>query len=656
MANLLSNPKLHLRKLILVGSRKSYIVHFQKGLNIIYGDSDTGKSSILNLIDYLLGASQVFLYPQLQETGKYCLLEVELNNKIYTIKRDIFSPNKEIEVFAGLIENIDDLFPTKYYPSFRQSGELEHFSDFLLANLGLPNIKIKESPSKADSKMDRMSFRDIFKFCYFNQDQVGSREILNINNYALAPKTREVFKFIFNALDSEITEIQAAIAAAMTKQSELNKKHNTVAFFLRDTDFKSYESLLQTKDDIDVQIEALNIGLKSLNSDMLSNSEIYSDTRAQIVDYDKTLYSMMEEAEVANITLRNNISLKKEYQQDIQKIKASIEILDKVQIPTEHVFPCPICSNDVKVNDIRASFDEYTKADMQTELRTLQKRVLELDTLISQLKASIGDKQTTLDSTKISANNLRNKLDRESKELVSPFVSQVEQLTSQKATLLELKRSTDYHIKIRQTLSELNNQSMVYDSQIYMLRGKLNLLEEESPKIGAILNGLADILRDFLAVIKMKAIYGISISEKTFLPIVRDTDYINLTSGGVRTLVSIGYLLSLLQYSFTNSTNHPGLVMIDTVGKYIGKTSIHYTDTDNASDLSYDIKQGDETKYTEMYKYFLEMSKAKHSHQLIVVDNDLPSSLEEVLKPFIIKHFDENGRNGLPKGFIDDIA
>ncbi|MGL6366000.1 AAA family ATPase [Aeromonas veronii] len=68
---------------------KNYSVNFHEGVNIIYGDSATGKSSILNLIDYLLGAKTFSLYPEIESSGRYCLLDVTLNSQRYTIKRDL---------------------------------------------------------------------------------------------------------------------------------------------------------------------------------------------------------------------------------------------------------------------------------------------------------------------------------------------------------------------------------------------------------------------------------------------------------------------------------------------------------------------------------------------------------------------------------------
>jgi hypothetical protein len=657
MSNKYSSPRLFLRKLVLVGARKEYVVPFHEGLNIIYGDFDTGKSSILNLVDYCLGASSVDLYAQLQETGKHCFLEIEISGKVYTIRRDLFNTKTEIEVFTGDLQSISEAFPTKYYANFSYHGELEYFSNFLLTNLGFPIIEIKQAPTKAYSKMNRLSFRDLFKFCYFNQDQVGSREILNSGNPIVATKNREVFKYILNVLDADAAQLHAAIAEATKSQTELRKKHNTVAFFLRDTDFKSQQALVENKESLDDEILAANEEIKRLNKQMLASSSMYSDLRQQIVEFDGLILNTLEEVETDDITLKNNILLKKEYQYDIQKIKAALEVAEKIEVPTEHSFSCPLCSTSVKVNDIKSNFNQHEKGSLETELRGIIKRVKELDSLIKDLKESIDVNQTLLSEYKSATSELRNRLDNETKGLVSPFVSQIESLSARKATLEESKRSTDYLLKIRQTLSDINKQTAVYDEQISLLNNKLALVTSNAPKIDDSLNKISDLLRDFLSSVQMKAVYGVSISEKSFLPLLRDVEYGKISSGGVRTLVSIGFIISLLRHSFDNNgINHPRLLMIDTIGKYLGKTSSKYTDTDDKHDNEFGVGQGDKQKYELMYRYLLALSVSEHGHQILVVDNDLPLSLEDTLQPLVVKHFDELGRNGLPKGFIDDIS
>lgn len=92
------STSLIINKLILIGHRKNYEVPFFPGVNIIYGEEDSGKSSILELINYLLGSNKLDKYVELEQSVKYAILELNLNNQAYCIKRDIFDSKQDIEV------------------------------------------------------------------------------------------------------------------------------------------------------------------------------------------------------------------------------------------------------------------------------------------------------------------------------------------------------------------------------------------------------------------------------------------------------------------------------------------------------------------------------------------------------------------------------
>ncbi|EJA4626619.1 AAA family ATPase, partial [Escherichia coli] len=65
------NTKFKLSRLIIVGIRKNYITTFHEGVNIIYGDSDTGKSTILELINYTLGSKNIDLADEIKTSCHY---------------------------------------------------------------------------------------------------------------------------------------------------------------------------------------------------------------------------------------------------------------------------------------------------------------------------------------------------------------------------------------------------------------------------------------------------------------------------------------------------------------------------------------------------------------------------------------------------------
>lgn len=195
-------PNISIASLNLIGYRKNYTIPFYPGINIIYGDSDTGKSSVLEFINYLLGASNIELADEVKSSVEYAALELEINGVKMTIKRDIYRPREYVEVYPCEVDKCSQFFPKKYSPVFTDPHAPDgFFSDFLLDSLGFPKVKIKVSPSKADSDVKRLSFRNIFKYVYVNQDDVGSKSFLELNNPVFATRNREVLKYMFNVLD-----------------------------------------------------------------------------------------------------------------------------------------------------------------------------------------------------------------------------------------------------------------------------------------------------------------------------------------------------------------------------------------------------------------------------------------------------------------------
>src|SRR5690606_14220427 len=254
-----------------IGHRKNYPVYFHLGLNIIHGDSDTGKSSIIDLIDYCLGGYEVDLYNEITSAAKECLLEIVLNGKVFTIKRNIFENNALIEVYHSTIAEMNTVFPFKYSPNFSREGEDGFISDFFMDALSIPKVEIKQSPTKPDSKMVRLSFRDILKYNFLSQDDVGSKNLLDVRNPVVAVKNQETFKFLHNLLDEAITRLNALISEKSNLKQILTNKYNTVSAFLRETNLKSREDLVFEQHQLSNQATLLNNELQKLNDNMVSS-------------------------------------------------------------------------------------------------------------------------------------------------------------------------------------------------------------------------------------------------------------------------------------------------------------------------------------------------------------------------------------------------
>ncbi|KXJ37390.1 hypothetical protein AX282_20530 [Bacillus spizizenii] len=653
------SPKLIINKLVLVGRSKSYYVNFEIGINIIHGDSDTGKSSILNLIDYLLGSKKIYMYDEIEQHGKYAMLEVSLNDKVYTIKRDIFEPKENIEVYSTNIENINKVFPLEYSPDYDREGPAGYFSDFLLSSLNIPIIKVKQAPSKDNSPMVRLSFRDLFKYSYFNQDDVGSREILDRKNHTLVVKNKETFKFIHNVLDTQITELQNMIGEKNREIKELINKYKVISSFLLETKLSTEESLHAKKEELDGKINYLENEKNILTDKMKSDNEEMEELRIVVLEIEKRINKLLSKKSHKEAQLEQNLRLRKEYQIDINKIQTSLKVKNSISMQYNQIVECPLCNSKMETVEIKKHFVEHNEDILKKEVSSIKNRSKDLSKLIDELRDELLQIENKLLKEREQLNKAKSILDTKAEKFISPFITQRDLIISELSSFKEQVGKIEYFLKIRVQLGALKQKEELLKKQVSELQSKLDILKEQTPSIEETLNDLGAYLKEFLEYTPIKSAYGIRLSEKTFLPIVRERDYTDLTSGGLRTLVSLGYIISLLKNSLLKETNFPSLIMVDTVGKYLGKTKKNKDDIDESKENK---KEGldDPKKYINIYNYLQEFSSEfiniGNEHQIILVDNDFPEELEKNFSQYVVKRFSTEGKEGYEIGFINNAT
>lgn len=650
MALKIKTPKLIISDLVLVGNRKNYIVPFNNGLNLIYGDSDTGKSSILNLINYCLGASSVDLYDEIELAGDYCLLEVLLTGERYTIKRDIFNSNAEIEVYRCSYGEIESVFPKYYSPNYNKVSEDGYFSEFLLSSMNIPITKLKQSPTKEDSKMVTLSFRDIFRFNYLNQDKVGSKKLLG-ENFAYLTKLKEAFKLMYNALDTQILQLEESISDLVKERNDLNKRNISVSGFLKETEIDSLKVLEERKEEKELELLSLRSTLKGIDENLLSDSSELDSLRKEITDLEKLLLEHTNDRFTKQQAIKQNIALRNEYSNDIRKILGTIEVIKKFPKIEDKDTSCPVCEQNIKLSILKEQFENTDTDTIKSELNGLRRRQKELVKIHNKLREDIYKYDSTIGREAETLSELRLQFDNQTKEIVTPFISQRDNISLKIGSIRSDLKNLQHFYKIRKQQTIIDAEIVTLENRITAFRDDLKVLKESAPSLDRIFLKLGNTLEEFLKFVGMKNVNNISISAKNYLPIIRNRDYEKITSGGVRTLSSVGFYLSLLEYAISNSVNYPSFLMIDTIAKYIGKTKD--IDLSNTS-VDEDLKEGmkDATKYENIYNYLIDLSlKSSDSFQIIVVDNDVPKTLEDKLKPFIAKHYTTT-----PTAFSDEIG
>lgn len=644
----------------LVGYRKIYSIPFFPGMNIIYGDSDTGKSSILEFINYLLGASSIELSDEVNASIEYAALELEINSVSLTIKRNIYDSKEYIEVYPCVFEKCADFFPKKYSPNFTDTHAPDgYFSDFLLDSLGFPKVKIKVSPSKADSEVKRLSFRNLFKYVYVNQDDVGSKSFLDLNNWIKTTSNREVVKYIFNVLDSSIAELEVEIAERARESKKLLNKYTSVSEFLRETGYDSQVSIDDSITIIDKTIGALEVEFTKINNSMIASSQNHTELKAIFNELSLNEKHAAQEIIKTRVQIEKYSRLKNDYENDIAKINSIIHAQTRIGQTTEHANPCPVCDTPILPTQATDSFQTVSRDTLSDELNSIQKKKKSIQSLIDELSSKSRELAQDQAAYNSDLSRAREMLDTESQAMITPYLTQRDTLVKEIASNKKARDFLVNNIRVRNQQQKIHDAYENLNLAIKQLNERLVELRETAPSISEVLETLGDYLSKYLKKVNIKRQEGISISPKSFAPVIRGRDYLNITSGGLRTISSVGFMISLLEYAIDSEINHPRLLMIDTVGKYLGKTTKEkYQDQTNVQE---DTREGisDPLKYQNIYEYLLDVAnKAEEKEvpcQIILVDNDVPDTFVNRYKAYIVAHYSSTGENGLDVGLIDDI-
>lgn len=176
-----------------------------------FGPIGSGKSSIGRLIDFCLGGSYSWT-PALQAEMVSAALELTVNDVPTTLHRDrdasqVMAAWKEDE------ETLQVLVPAKKGTNevLPDSG-VAVLSDllFYLAEEEPPYVRRRKGTP--DERLERLSFRDLFRFCYLDQDGMDNVFFrLDSDNYAIRAKSVDALRYVLGYRTEQVAELESRL-------------------------------------------------------------------------------------------------------------------------------------------------------------------------------------------------------------------------------------------------------------------------------------------------------------------------------------------------------------------------------------------------------------------------------------------------------------
>ncbi|EPO0023631.1 hypothetical protein WL049_07850 [Vibrio alginolyticus] len=640
-----NSPSIIIEKLRIIGQDKNYDISFKEGVNIIWGDLDCGKSSILNLISYALGASHIDTYDQLEAKAKLCQLSVFLNNERYTFVRNIFDSNEYIRCYKGHFDV--DSSPRLLAANLEQIDAAPdgYIAFYILELLGLPLTKIKVSPSQLDSTMNRVGFKDILKFIHLKQKNIAADSLLDMNNGSRYVKNKEVLKYLLNIHDEAVSVINSEISENKSLEKQKIKEKKGIIKFLQDADFDfeiNVDSEIEKYDQLINEVDKQVDGLKNDHRKVLSFS---SQIESEVDAINESLKNISVKRPTLIEDIDKYVKLKNTYEKERKSIKLSLDLDSKFNIDLKKPIICPLC-NQSHNSDLTES--KISPSILSNEKKSLDRKIRGITTLIDNIRSELGDFDTSERKLKEALFEIQNTYDEKYAKEVSVLIESISMLEKQKTDIFSQRKLLIRDKKFIDRIDKLNENLDNLEKVISRLEGDLKKAEEKCLNPSDVIQRLDSIFERLMEISGLSDMNGIEFNRKLDY-IVRGKDFTKLTSGGVRTITSINIYLSKLIYAMKYDSYLPTLLMLDTPGNNIGRKRDMTKASDDASDPII---------YENIYKRLGALSKISSKtgskFQVIVVDNDLADSAEDNDDFYIAKRFSKSDPQ-FDSGLINDV-
>ena len=473
------------------------------------------------------------------------------------------------------------------------------------------------------------------KLMYLKQTKIGADSLLNYGNPAVFNKNIEVQKFIYNIHDDKLALLNRELQLETQALNHLQASEVSISKFLRDvniaaTELEDSDEFITSKELCLNELEDNSIKLKS---DYEFSSAVSLEMAHKIVQMRSSLSQMTSERLKTEKQHKNFADLKNTYQSDLESLNISKITRNSISNRSiiDATLPCPLCSSEISL-----ASPQLTDSDIEAEIKSIKNRLagahVALETLWSKKLELLNEETET--SNKLSS--LTIDFDKFNIENISALLSSIEALERSKVEIKVSIAAAKRDLAINNKYSDISKSIHDKNSVIFALKRNIKSIEDGLTGLDDVVANLSNIFKKYIANSGLQNIHDVYVNEK-FIPHFRDISYYNTTSGGVRTITSIGGFVSRMEYLLSTAGNLPTFLMVDTPGQNIGRRGRK----DDDSALS------DPVLYNNIFKQFLGLvSKARSDNrrfQVIVVDNDLPPVLEEGGDYHLVKRFSKNG-------------
>lgn len=533
-------------------------------INVLLGDNNSGKSTLVKLILFCLGAPINSFIDEISKK-KLCnnvTLEVTLKNgrSVRIIRKLPISEAFLVTPIKCQEEIVNDEITV---------FNAEEFSDFLLESEGYSTEKI----AYTKDKMASFRFYFLLRAIYVDQDTSAHSILSDLNmgqDYFTSQPIikKSIVEKILGKDNSELQKIRIAM-------QELNKESATLGAeisFLKEQKEKlesmySYEwrklenDLLKIKEEKEL--------LSNAEYEQLAKVKIINDkqTSSELVIKQKALNQKVENDQILKLQISDLENIIKSLDDDIVALNykmAAKDILEELPI-----LYCPNCLSELSEETIKRGLCE------NCHKKTVEEKILNNATLKKTLNDSIAEaqellvvKKNILHQNRVEIDKLEKEIQKEKKRLFSEsqcernlIQDSINDVKQRLEFLIDKENVLKQYRKIKTDFEKSKERKKIISEKLKEHKEELLEADNKATKAMHNYNVFKGKFADYLKML-FTEIDKCSLDEN-YMPLIDDNKMTSVSSASLKVAIRITYILALLASNCGEDGSHVGFLLLD---------------------------------------------------------------------------------------------
>jgi hypothetical protein len=445
----MKNSGFYLTELRLSGNNlENALIKFEKGLNVITGPTNTGKSFIYQCINYMLGGSTPPKNIQEARSYKEIYLEIQSNDgNFYTLKSDLIGG--KFQLFDSKIDKISLGSNPKYLDRKHNPINEDNVSAFLLSLNKLSNKKIRVNES---GKTRSLSYRDLIKFLMVSEERIITQESPIVSHYTKKTEELNTLKLLLTGRDD------SGISIPLSSKEITHRKGKIELLTELINNSESFQSREISNTQLIESLDKVNLSINEIASNFNTKKLLYLSIEKEHITKLEVLQKNLSEKNILSELLKRSNILKQQYETDISRLNATIEASYLLSNNSVEGESCPLCHNKILHSCNQESIDEIIescKAEI-TKIIKLQNELIESVILMYNEIETYNSKVSTLEMELI---NLKYELESGIGKEIDQLLNRMTELNNRKSYLIGIK-------DISERVASYKEQKSIIESSI----------------------------------------------------------------------------------------------------------------------------------------------------------------------------------------------